>query len=209
MRTDLSIETHEDDSVTLRVGSITANIKGDGWRDANDAAHALGAIIVGRYEVAALRLRLSSMRSIVEDVERSLRTTELHMGELAEYAAAPCNGEAMSGECGCLYRSECKVHGSGQERDVVVCDECLQLPKARAEIARLTAERDAMARLLLKLEWAGRQDYVGDGGYECCPSCKGVSPDQTTMSDAVDDVARGRTVVGHRVDCELAKALRR
>lgn len=85
----LSIESHDDDSVTLRVGSITAHITGDGWRDAIDAAHAIGALVAGRYEVAALRLRLSAMRSIVDDVEHCLNATDDLVRDLAAYAAAP------------------------------------------------------------------------------------------------------------------------
>lgn len=89
MTVSIEIETHKDDSVTLRVGSITAHIKGDGWRDANNAAHVLAAHVAGSYELTDLRLRLSGMRSVVADVERALRATEHHMRELTEYAA-PC-----------------------------------------------------------------------------------------------------------------------
>ncbi len=89
MRVDIQIESHKDDSVTLRVGSITAHITGDGWRDANNAANVLAAHVAGSYELSDLRLRLSGMRAIVQDVERTLGATEHHLRELAEYAA-PC-----------------------------------------------------------------------------------------------------------------------
>lgn len=83
----ISIESHADDSVTVRVGSITAHITGDGWRDANSAAHVLANHVAGRYELAALRLRLSNMRSLVADVERSLGAAERSVRDLVEYAA--------------------------------------------------------------------------------------------------------------------------
>lgn len=89
MTKTMTIEAHEDDSVTLTVGSITAHIKGDSWRDANDAAHALGAHVAGLYELAALRLRLSGMRAVVADVEQSLNASEHHMRELVEYVSTP------------------------------------------------------------------------------------------------------------------------
>jgi hypothetical protein len=88
---EIRITSHDDESVTLTVGSIEARIAGDSWKDANSAAHVLGAYIAGTYELADLRLRISGMRSIVQDVERSLSFAEFHMRELAAWAAPePC-----------------------------------------------------------------------------------------------------------------------
>ena len=95
MTVDIEIKSNDDDSVTLRVGSITAHITGDGWCDANRAAHVLAAHVAGTYELSALRLRLSGMRSVVADVERSLRATEHHMTELAAYVE-PCSTPARN-----------------------------------------------------------------------------------------------------------------
>lgn len=83
----IEIESHEDDSVTLRVGSITARIHGDGWRDANSAANVLGHYVAGSYELADVRTRLSSLRSLVAEVEKSLRAVDRDVRELSEYAA--------------------------------------------------------------------------------------------------------------------------
>lgn len=85
--TDISIESHDDDAVTLRVGSITAHITGDGWADANNAAHVLGQYLAGTYELADLRIRLDTLRSLVRDVERSLSETTRRVRDMAEYAA--------------------------------------------------------------------------------------------------------------------------
>jgi hypothetical protein len=74
--------------------------------------------------------------------------------------------------------------------------------------AKLAAQAPVMARVLLKVERAGRTNYVGDGGYDCCSCCGGIAPGQSTMMDAVDDLKTGKTVVGHYGDCELANALR-
>ena len=41
--------------------------------------------------------------------------------------------------------------------------------------ARLAAQAPAMARVLLAIEWEGRTDYVGDGGYDDCPACVAAS----------------------------------
>lgn len=65
------------------------------------------------------------------------------------------------------------------------------------------------AEVLRSVEWRGRQDYVGDGGYDCCPKCEGIAPGQATLTDAKRDVDRGTNVVGHRPDCALDAALRR
>lgn len=89
MTMEITIESHEDDSVTLRVGGITAHITAGNWRDANDAAHALGAHVAGQHELAALRLRLSGMRSVVEDVERSLSASQHYMRELVNSVSTP------------------------------------------------------------------------------------------------------------------------
>lgn len=98
MTKEIRIQSHADDSVTLTVGSIEARITGDGWKDANNAAHVLGAYIAGTYELADLRLRLSGMRSIVQDVERSLHAAEYHMRELVQYAASQSESPAGAGQ---------------------------------------------------------------------------------------------------------------
>ncbi len=85
MTIDIQIQSHEDDSVTVHVGSITARISGDSWREANNVAHLLAEHVAGRHELASLRLRLSGMRSAVADVERSLAATEHYMRELVAY----------------------------------------------------------------------------------------------------------------------------
>lgn len=81
----VQIESHDDDSVTLTVGSITAHIRGDGWHDANRAAQVLGQHIAGTYELSDVRLRLSAMRSVVSDIAGSLEATERRIRELREY----------------------------------------------------------------------------------------------------------------------------
>lgn len=77
-----------------------------------------------------------------------------------------------------------------------------------AHVALASAAPD-MARVLLAVEWCGRVDYVGDGGYRCCPACEGISPDEADCQDAHEDIARGRNVLGHKPACELVIALRK
>jgi hypothetical protein len=103
MGVHVEIESHDDDSVTLRVGSITARIHGDGWHDANRAAHVLGHHVAGTYELVDVRTRLATLRSIVSDVEESLRAAEYRVRELREYVAAdltatPRQGGAPDGD---------------------------------------------------------------------------------------------------------------
>jgi hypothetical protein len=78
--------------------------------------------------------------------------------------------------------------------------------KAHAQFAATVLD---MARVLLAVEWSGRADYVGDGGYNRCPSCGGVAPDYEHFADAVDDIASGCTVAGHTNSCALDAALKK
>ncbi len=86
------IEAHDDESVTVRVGSITARIRGDGFRDANAVAHVVAQHVAGTYELADLRTRLATLRDLMARVERSLRTTELDVGDLVAYAKETTDG---------------------------------------------------------------------------------------------------------------------
>jgi hypothetical protein len=58
-----------------------------------------------------------------------------------------------------------------------------------------------LARLVQAVEWKGYVDFVGDGGYACCPWCSGIAPDDADKADAMREVERGNAVVGHRPDC--------
>lgn len=93
-----------------------------------------------------------------------------------------------------LSRTDLRFEGAGEDEAAI----------ARA---RLAAAAPEMARVLLAVEWQGCQDFVGDGGYRCCPTCRGVAPGEERLTDAVDDVSRGRTVLGHRSDCTLDASL--
>jgi len=90
------------------------------------------------------------------------------------------------------------------ESDCGVASKAVHEPRAS-----LASAAPDMARVLLSLEWSGRLDYVGDGGYNCCPSCGGVAPEDAGSHDARHDVSRGRNVVGHRDDCAWDAALRK
>lgn len=84
----MRIESHDDDSVTLTVGSITARIKGDSWKDANKAASALGYLVLASYEASNIRTLLEGCRSYLDELEQSLRSTEHVMKGITDYADA-------------------------------------------------------------------------------------------------------------------------
>ncbi len=93
MSPSIQIESHDDESVTLRVGSITAHISGDSWKDANQAALVLGDIIAGTYEasdarrrVANLRTRLDAIGVAFQSLEDSLRPFTVSNREAASVA---------------------------------------------------------------------------------------------------------------------------
>jgi hypothetical protein len=81
------IESHDDESVTLKVGSIRARIYGDGWGDANNAAHVLAQYVCGTYELADLRIRLATLRGLVRSVDAALRSVEVNVDDMKRYAA--------------------------------------------------------------------------------------------------------------------------
>lgn len=67
----------------------------------------------------------------------------------------------------------------------------------------------ALAQVLIAVEWQGVEDFVGDGGFDCCPSCRGVAPNHETRFDARNAIEKGETVAGHKTDCALAATLRK
>lgn len=85
----MNIESHDDDSVTLKVGSITAQIRGDGWRDANEAAHALGAVIEATYDVNALVRKLDGLRGQLRRVSDALDAVDFEAKSLFDWLDVP------------------------------------------------------------------------------------------------------------------------
>lgn len=84
----MRIETHDDDSVTLTVGSLVAHIKGASWKDANEAAHALGYLAMASFQAANIRSLLDGCQEHLDDLERALRRTERTMRDITEYSDA-------------------------------------------------------------------------------------------------------------------------
>ena len=72
----------------------------------------------------------------------------------------------------------------------------------------------AKSRAMLEhIEWQGREDYVGDGGYDCCPQCRGIAPHHldegvTSAVPDVQDAIRRGIPVGHFPACELDALIR-
>ena len=81
-----TIESHEDDSVTLTAGSITARISGDSWTDANEAAHVLAGLVIKTYEAVEIRTQLAAMREQLRDLAVLLDSAERHMVRITTYA---------------------------------------------------------------------------------------------------------------------------
>jgi len=79
------IESHDDDSVTVTAGSVTAHIRGDSWTDANMAAHALGAFLEARREVNALIRKLNGLR----EQARRVDSAEHEVGVLLDWLDIP------------------------------------------------------------------------------------------------------------------------
>lgn len=93
----MKIESQEDDSVTLTVGSITAHIRGATWAEANKAAHALGTFIDSTRDTGALTKKLRYLRQQVERISQTLGVATCEIQDLSAYiygAAEHC------GHCG-------------------------------------------------------------------------------------------------------------
>lgn len=73
---DYEITANEDDSVTLKAGSITAHISGDNFKDANWAAMYLGQFITMSYDLSALAL-------LVRHLKTSASTLNLNVSDLS------------------------------------------------------------------------------------------------------------------------------
>lgn len=83
---NMTIESHDDDSVTLTVGSITAHISGESRLDANASARVLGEIILGTYEAIEIRTKMAAMRDHLRELDRQLRAAEQHTKGVLDYA---------------------------------------------------------------------------------------------------------------------------
>ena len=72
----IKIESHDDDSVTLTAGDVEAHICAASWREANAAAHALGAWVTARDNAEAARFRLQRISGKLEEVRAALGVLE-------------------------------------------------------------------------------------------------------------------------------------
>jgi hypothetical protein len=72
MSFSFQIESHEDDSVTLTMGALTATIRGETYRDAYDAARTLASVLSARVDLARLMARTTGLRQAFTEVEQAL-----------------------------------------------------------------------------------------------------------------------------------------
>jgi hypothetical protein len=63
--------------------------------------------------------------------------------------------------------------------------------------------------VLEQIEWSGWVDWVGDGGYPCCPLCRGPKPlkEEDDHAGAFRDLQSSREVPGHLENCQLASLI--
>ena len=85
MTPDVTIESHDDDSVTLTVGTVVAKIRGANWREANDAATVLGQSLASRLQIRQIYSRLSAVRGALRDLEDNLARCDHSVDALLEY----------------------------------------------------------------------------------------------------------------------------
>lgn len=87
----VAIMSHDDDSVTLTVGTVKARIRGRDWAEANAAARALAASLTLRKGAERLKSKLSyltkhaeSLARLLEDVEKKASLVSLELDESEE-----------------------------------------------------------------------------------------------------------------------------
>ena len=80
----IRIETHDDDSVTVTVGDVTARITAPSWREANNAAHMLGEAIRLRVDTRAACRRLASIRAAVQSMGESVDAMSRRLRDLSD-----------------------------------------------------------------------------------------------------------------------------
>ena len=88
-----SIESHDDDTVTLTVGTITARISGASWHEANDAATKLAVLVCGREELRLLLRRTTFLSQTVGELERLSRLAEDALRDLTGDLTSQRRGE--------------------------------------------------------------------------------------------------------------------
>jgi hypothetical protein len=86
---DYSIESHKDDSVTLTVGTVTAHIRGDSWREANDAASVLGQAVAAKDQIRRIYGRMGAVRQALRDLEDQLKRCDWAVDALLEHVTPP------------------------------------------------------------------------------------------------------------------------
>lgn len=83
---DIQITSHDDDSVTLAIGGFKAHISAPTWREARDAAHTLGSLLLSRAELRGLESRVSRLRKYLEDAEDKMSTFQTAVKNATEAA---------------------------------------------------------------------------------------------------------------------------
>lgn len=82
----MRIEAHDDDSVTLTVGTITARIHGASFNDANAAAYALAEVVEARGNARETRNALQNCTRYLNAMEIQLRAAGRTLESFQEYA---------------------------------------------------------------------------------------------------------------------------
>ena len=84
------IESHDDDSVTLTVGALTATIRGDTYRDAFETARALAGILTARVDLATLTARTAGLRQAIGEIDSTLDALDRATVDAHAWAVAVC-----------------------------------------------------------------------------------------------------------------------
>lgn len=73
MKIDYSVESHEDDSVTLTVGEYVVHIRGPSWRASRDLAHTIASLTVTRRDIDEARAKLTRTLDVLDELHRATR----------------------------------------------------------------------------------------------------------------------------------------
>jgi hypothetical protein len=76
------ITSNDDESVTLKCGSITARIEGDSWRDANRTAHLLAEMLMGNRKVYETLRSVVKMSDDIGDIKNEVSLLKAKLADI-------------------------------------------------------------------------------------------------------------------------------
>jgi len=73
MTSDYTMESHEDDSLTLTVGEYVVHVRASSWHSARDLAHRIATLLTTEREIGEARAKLKRTLDLLDDLHEATR----------------------------------------------------------------------------------------------------------------------------------------